>query len=155
MAERNEQVLEWVRQELNRDPGLGSGRLFEMAREREPSLSDATLPQFHARYVLPVKRERAAAAGGGAKGGKRKGTRKGTRKQQAEAPAEAQVAAPRAKRNRGRKAASTGDEGPRQRIRSVFLEFAREFAEADSRTQIVQVLSRVDEYVDRVMETQS
>jgi len=155
MAERNEQVLEWVRQELNRDPGLGSGRLFEMAREREPSLSDATLPQFHARYVLPVKRERAAAAGGGAKGGKRKGTRKGTRKQQAEAPAEAQVAAPRAKRSRGRKAASAGDEGPRQRIRSVFLEFAREFAEADSRTQIVQVLSRVDEYVDRVMETQS
>jgi hypothetical protein len=154
MAQRNEQVLDWVRQELNRDPGLGSGRLFEMAREREPSLSDATLPQFHARYVLPVKRERAAAAGGGAKAGRRKGARKSTRKQQAEAPSQPQAAAPRAKSSRGRKAASARDEGPRERIRSVFLEFAREFAEADSRTQIVQVLSRVDEYVDRVIDSQ-
>jgi hypothetical protein len=156
MAERNEQLLEWVRQELDRQPDLGSGKLFEMARERDDSLADSTLPQFHARYVLPIKRERAAERGGGtAKEGGGKARRRTARKPKRGAQAaavEAEAPKPRRSRTTGKRGAA-GD-GSRESIRAVFLEFAREFAEADSRTQIVQVLSRVDEYVDRVMESQ-
>jgi hypothetical protein len=34
----------------------------------------------------------------------------------------------------------------------VFMEFARAFSEAESRTEIVQALSKVDEYVERVLQ---
>jgi hypothetical protein len=40
----------------------------------------------------------------------------------------------------------------REQVRAVFLQFARDFSEAESRTEIVQVLSKLDEYVDQVVQ---
>jgi hypothetical protein len=49
-------------------------------------------------------------------------------------------------------AAAAPDQGAdRDRVRTVFLEFARDFSQAESRSEIVQVLSTLDEYVDRVL----
>jgi hypothetical protein len=59
----------------------------------------------------------------------------------------ARAAAPAVRRGR-RPRRNEGSE--RDRVRSVLLEFAKAFADAESRTQIVQVLSRIDEYVDRI-----
>lgn len=157
MAEQNEQVLDLVRRELEHEPELGSVELYRRAQEADSSIREITRQQFHGRYVLPIKRERAAARGGdrpqdGGKGssrrqkapagstGGRSRSRSGRNAQGAQTPAPA-----------GGEATSEHGAMDRDRIRGVFLRFAREFAEAESRAEIVQVLSRVDEYVDQIV----
>jgi hypothetical protein len=181
MAQRNEQVQNRVREEMTRQPNLGSRELFEIVKDMDPSLEGRPLASFHASYVLPVKREQAASraqAGAQADEPKHARPRKQTQrrgKQAAEdtaAEAEPSPAAPTKSRKQARKTsaasaaseraggqepaaqAQAGGQGPaggREKIRAVFMEFAREFAEAESRTEIVQVLSKVDEYVERVV----
>jgi hypothetical protein len=178
MAQRNEQVQNRVREEMTRQPNLGSRELFEIVKDMDPSLEGRPLASFHASYVLPVKREQAASraqAGAQADEPKQARPRKQTQrrgKQAAEdtaAEAEPSPAAPTKSRKQARKTsaaseraggqepaaqAQAGGQGPvggREKIRAVFMEFAREFAEAESRTEIVQVLSKVDEYVERVV----
>jgi hypothetical protein len=153
MAERNEQVLETVRKELNKNPGRGSKELYEVAIGAEPSIAENTLQQFHARYVLPIKREQAAARDGS----------KDKKEADAKAPAPAADAKParsrarKQKPGRGRadepvKADTPGRRGAdRDRVRSLFLQFARDFANAESRGEIVEVLSSVDRYVDQIV----
>jgi hypothetical protein len=174
MAQRNEQVQDRVREELNRKPDLGSRQLFELVKEMDSSLEGIPLASFHARYVLPVKREQAAqraqteaSAGEGKKSQPRKQSqRRGKTAEQPEVPAEAAAAArepaKRSRKQAARTEQTTGGEptsarqqsegGGREQIRAVFMEFARAFSEAESRTEIVQVLSKVDEYVERVLQ---
>jgi hypothetical protein len=153
MAERNEQVLDTVRKELNKNPGRGSKELYEVAIGVEPSIAENTLQQFHARYVLPIKREHAAAKDGS----------KGKKEADAKAPAPAVEAKPARSRARKQKPMraqadepATGDtrgrrDADRDRVRSLFLQFARDFANAESRGEIVEVLSSVDRYVDQIV----
>lgn len=164
MAQRNEKVFERVRQELSKNPSLGSRELYELAQGVDKSIAQDTLQQFHARYVLPVKRERAKAGGG--RGGRRTragaavaGGRRGRRAAAAapEAGAE-QPAQTTAGRRRGRRPASAGAAGAgqgggasREQVRSVLLQFAQELTDAESRSSLVKVLSRVDNYVDRIV----
>jgi hypothetical protein len=176
MAERNMQVLERVREEMNQRPDVGSAELFEMAKEMDPSLGERKLASFHASYVLPIKREHFQQRGGAASRSSekpaksRKQARSGGKKKAGTAAAEKTVEtaavepaaeqAPARRRRQSRKQAEQRSEasaaqapaGGREQIRSVFLEFAREFAEAESRTEIVQVLSKVDDFVDRVLQ---
>jgi hypothetical protein len=149
VAERNQQVLEHVREQLGANPQLGSRELYASAQEVDRGIGGDSLQQFHARYVLPVKREQGAGQGGAS--GRRSGAKRPKRprkdKAQPEQPA-AQEAAASAKPRRARAQAVAGAD--RDRIRAVLLEFARDFSGAESRSEIVQVLSRMDEYVDRI-----
>jgi hypothetical protein len=173
MAQRNEQVQDRVREELNRKPDLGSRELFELAKEMDSSLEGIPLASFHARYVLPVKREQAAqraqteaSAGEGKKSQPRKQSQRRGKQTAGETEEPAEAAAPEAAKRPRKQAArteqTTGGEqtsarqqpegGGREQIRAVFMEFARAFSEAESRTEIVQALSKVDEYVERVLQ---
>ena len=141
MAQRNDQVLDRVRKELTDKPDLGSRELFAMAQEMDESIGEQTMQQFHARYVLPIKREQSRARGGGA-------AKRGAKRKRAPARAAAKKAG---SGERGtRRAQSTAGVSDRDRVRGVLLEFARDFAAAESRSDIVTVLSRVDDYVDRI-----
>lgn len=142
MAQRNDQVLDRVRKELTDKPDLGSRELFTMAQEMDETIGEQSMQQFHARYVLPIKREQSRARGGGAskRGGKPKRARRAAA---AAKPASGEVGSKRAR--------STAESSDRDRVRGVLLEFARDFAGAESRSDIVKVLSRVDEYVDRIV----
>lgn len=151
MAERNEKILERVRQELTRNPKLGSRELYASAQADKIDMQDS-LQQFHARYVLPIKREKAGAKGSAApkkaKPGRRRTKRDTAEPVAAAAAAPAAPAAPKARR--GRKSAK--QDGPeRDRIRGLLLQFAQELTDAESRSSLVQVLGRVDQYVSRIV----
>ena len=131
MAERNEQVIDLVTRELERDPDISVESLFEKARAADPAIGELSLRQFHARYPLPIKR--------------RKSQGKRPRK-----PRKGRAPARSAAKPKSRGAAK---ETPRDEVRRIFLEFAGDLARAESRASIVEVLARVDEYVDRALET--
>ena len=130
MAERNPQVMEMVAKELEKDPEAKADSLFEKARKIDPSIGDLSLRQFHARYPLPLKRKRSAG----------KGRARRPRSRAKSAPPAKQKSAPA--RRQG---------APRDEVRRIFLEFASDLARAESRASIVDVLAKVDDYVDRVI----
>lgn len=137
MAERNQKVYERVRQELQKNPGAGSRELYEMAQQVDKGIGQETLQQFHARYFLPVKREQAADGGA---------TRPRRRRPKAAAADGAEKPARRgARRGRGRAAGSERDQ-----VRSVLLQFAQDFSAAETKPEIVEVMSRMDDYIDRI-----
>lgn len=132
MAERNEEVMEMVRGEIAKNPGAKLADLYQRAREIDPTITQMSTRQFYASYPLQVKRSRPgskAKAGGGKKTGR------------AAQPA-------RAAKSRG--AAPEPDR--RDGIRRVVLAFARDLAEAESRAEVVRVLSGVDTYVEQIEE---
>lgn len=143
MAERNEKVLQRVRDELGKNPKLGSRELYEMAQEADKEIGQDTLQQFHARYVLPIKREQSGSKGGR----KARRGKKAPRRGRATATT-SEKNGPRARGGKRTTGQAAGAE--RDRVRGVLLEFARDFADAESRSELVQVLSRVDDYVDRI-----
>lgn len=141
MAERNQKVFERVRQELVKSPKMGSRELYVIAQEFDKSISQDSLQQFHARYVLPLKRE------GRGNGNSDPATRvRRTRKPKVEVQSEKTGGGSKGRQGSRQK----HDASLRDQVRSVLLEFARDFADAESRSEIVQVLSRVDDYVDRI-----
>jgi hypothetical protein len=146
MADRNQKIFDRVRQELAKNGKLGSRQLYEMAKGWDQSIGQDSLQQFHARYVLPIKRQDSSSKGKGRAG--RQGAAGTGRQGKAAADSQkAPAARQRDGRSRGGKAAAGSE---RDRIRSVLLEFARDFADAESRSDIVQVVSRVDDYVNRI-----
>ncbi|MGI9181416.1 MAG: hypothetical protein ACR2H9_13060 [Longimicrobiaceae bacterium] len=187
MAERNEEVFERVRAELDKRPNLSTGVLYQMAQGLDPAIGKQSSQQFHTRYVVPITHEQAAAqrrdkrARGTRKTRKRKTAEPRTRRATAAPtpqpatpappPAEARPqlappppaeAAPERRRpTRAPQAAehpaSTATRrqrdhaAERTRVRAVFLEFAREVAAAESRGEMVEVLRRLDRYIDQVI----
>jgi hypothetical protein len=151
MADRNAQVIEFVRAELGREPDLGSKALFQRAQEVEPSLKGESVQQFHARYVLPVKRER------------RSGDAPRRARAKRAAKAESVEASPRktsgrrgsaAAKSEGQSAESRqqgGDPASREAVRAVFVRFAQEFGAAESRSDIIRVMGDIDKYVEEVV----
>jgi hypothetical protein len=128
VAETNPRVMEMVAKELEKDPAVRASTLRKKALEIDKSIGDLSVRQFHARYPLPLKRKRTA--------GKK--------------PSGRRAAPSAARRARG----SAKPEGsPRDRVRRIILDFAGDLARAESRASIVEVLGKVDEYVDRVMRT--
>jgi len=148
MAERNEKIYERVVLELENDPSLGSKELYGILQGVDRSVSRDTLQQFHARYVLPAKRGRKAATSTAAEEApRRKRRRPGGKNGEPVAlatPAAAEPAAPRRRRR------STKNEPDRDRIRGLLLEFAQDLTDAESRSNLVQVLGRVDKYVEKI-----
>lgn len=134
MADRNEAVMEMVRSELERDPGVSNAVLREKATKIDPAVAEMPTRRFNALYPLQVKRALNPGGGRKAKRGRKRAAKAG-RAESAPAPKRAERAAPASDRDA---------------IRGVFLDFASDFAKAESRQEIVGVLSSVDAYVDRV-----
>jgi hypothetical protein len=162
-GEHKPEVLERVREELEKRPNLAPGVLYHMALQMEPAIREQTVRAFHARYVAPIQHELAAA---------QRRTRKPRRDRKrpvvepreqetaAEIRSHEPVAAPEvlqvAAEPERQKAVSHARRSPRwprrpkasrEQIRSVFLQFARELAGAETRAELVQVLSKLDRYV--------
>lgn len=60
MAEANGKVMDYVRGELQRNPGAKTEDLFTAAKKLDKSVGTLSIRQFHARYPLQVKRQAAA-----------------------------------------------------------------------------------------------
>lgn len=148
MAASNTEVLDFVRTTISEQPGIGTRDLYRMASEAYPSVAELTPQQFHGRYFLTAKR---ALAPRGEAGRTPRPRKKSTRAKQT---------APRKQGKRGAAAAAPaeaerqrpgGAAASREQVRAVFLQFARDFAGAESRSDIVRVMSKVDDYVDQVV----
>lgn len=130
MPATNEKVMEMVRNELDRNPDAENKELYRKAEEIDASIGDLSLRQFHARYPLQVKRKRAAKSrskkpGAGRGGGGRKTARKAAK------AADASV--------------------DRETIRSTLLRFARDVSAAEGKAEMIDLLSKVDDYVEDVV----
>lgn len=149
MADRSVKVQERIREELAKNPGATTGELQAAARSVDASVGDLSLRQFNAGYVLPLKRGSASAGGG--RNAKAKtaapAQRRGGRRRQAPVAAPA----PKPAATRGRRSAPAGAMDDRDRVRTILLQFAKDFSAAESRSSIVGVLSNLDRYVDQIV----
>lgn len=129
MAEIKDDVMAMVRSELEKDPDAENRDLFEKAKGIDDSIGDLTLRQFHARYPLQVKRQKA-----------QKANRQKKKK--------------KAKRSRGGRKAAKGSGGSgvdRERIRRTLLDFAKDVSAASGKADMIDLITNVDRYVDEVV----
>ena len=56
MSSSHDAVMEYMEDELKKDPGAKNKTLFAGAREIDESVGELTLQQFHAKYRLPATR---------------------------------------------------------------------------------------------------
>ena len=125
-------VMEYVERTLEANPGVTNADLFAGAREIDPSVGQLTGRQFHARYPLQVKARLARAAA-----------------PEPKTPPEPEVPT----------AEKTGDEDalPQQAgdpvaVRRLLLDLAKELASAESKSEVIDVMARLDDYVAEIME---
>lgn len=117
-----DKVMDMVRDAIQANPSVGTDELFEKAKKLDKSMGDLTVRQFHARYPLQVKRYLAAQN-------------------------------PKKKKYPRRKKVDEQTNGrplDTLKIRNLLLAFAEDVTKAEERHQLVQVIGKVDEYVDRV-----
>jgi hypothetical protein len=144
-AARNDDVLERVRELLQKYPTIGSRQLYDFALRKHPDLEEAGFRSFHARYVLPLKRQQARAEGRPPKPRARTEKPKSGRRRRGGAAAEQATPAIT-------EAPTPFDETQvRARVRDAMMRLAREVAVAESRADLVDALSRVETLVDEVM----
>jgi hypothetical protein len=136
---RHDDVVARVRELLGKYPTLKSRQLFDLAVRMHPDLEQHGFRSFHARYVLPLKREQARAEGRIAPRKK-----KTAEKQRKAAGASGEAKAPVAAR-------PDADVHRRARVREVLLRLARDVAVAESRADLVDALARVEDCVNDVM----
>ena len=140
---RNEEIIARVRELLGKYPELTSRQLFDLAIRMQPGLEEGGIRSFHARYVLPIRREKAAAEGRV----RPRAPRKNAAKKEAKAVTSAKP---------GRRRAEADDQGvtdaaaARGRIRGVLLRFARQIAGSKTRADLVDALANVDNLVDEI-----
>jgi hypothetical protein len=60
MGNGNGKVMDFVREELKRNPGVKTAELLTQAKKLDKSVGALSIRQFHARYPLQVKRQLAA-----------------------------------------------------------------------------------------------
>lgn len=169
MADSNQRVMDLVRREIAKNPGVSSEALFEKAKKVDSSIGRLSTRQFHAKYPLQVKRA-LKRAGGGAGRKAAKATKKG-RRGPGRPPKSATKRGPgrppksAGKRGRRRRAARTsapaatavstaaaGTGASRDAVRALLLQFASDVAGAPGKPEVVKVLTGVDRLVDRVIQ---
>ncbi len=69
MAGNDDKVLDFVTQELEKDPEARTSDLFEKAKDLFSSVEQLSLRQFNARFPLQVKRKKSRARSGGRRRG--------------------------------------------------------------------------------------
>lgn len=202
----DEDVLEMVRRQLDRDSPPSTTALYGRAVQINRDIYDLTLRQFHAKYPLRVKREKARRereAGDPSSSGPTsgdEGARAGSRGTGAEGPgapgrtdatvdedagrrhlfgpdadpdgeggdprrsgteigrdgsgpsgADASTRRPDGgQQGQGAGSAPRADEETRERVRRVFMRFAREVAEAERPEVLVGVVERIPDRVDEI-----
>lgn len=140
-AKTSEKVMTFVESELEKNPDISVTDLQAKASEVDPAIADLTARQFNARYPLQVKRRKARKSEGtAAKASRRspKAKKSGTR-------------SGRGRRARKAKAAASVPGDARAAVRGVVLRFASDLASAEERKELVDVLARVDGYVDEIL----
>jgi len=140
VAKTDEKVMAAVEEELKKNPEASLDELLEKAKAVNPSIEELTRRQFNARYPLQVKRRMSMEA---------------SEEKKEPTPKKKAKSAPRKRATR--KAPSPSKAGVaasarRDKVRDTFLSFASDLAGAEERKELVQVLSRVDRYVDDVMD---
>ncbi len=125
-------VMEYVERTLEANPGIANADLFAGASAIDPSVGQLTGRQFQARYPLQVKARLARAAA-----------------PEPKPPPEPEVPT----------AEKTGDEDalPQQAgdpvaVRRLLLDLAKELASAESKSEVIDVMARLDDYVAEIME---
>lgn len=121
MAKNEQKVMQFVEKELEANSDITTSELHEKAKKMDSGVAKLSLRQFNARFPLQVKRKKSLATGGGRR--KRRSTR-------------------------GRR--RTADLN-RDAVRDVLLQFASDLSAAEERKDVVQVVARVDKYVDQVL----
>lgn len=125
MAEVKEKVMNMVRKELDKDPDVENSALYEKAKKIDSSIGDLSLRQFHARYPLQVKRQKAQKTGRSSRSRRKKaGSRRSKKKGQVN----------------------------RDTIRGTLLRFAKDVSAAEGKAEMIDLLANVDRYVDDVVE---
>lgn len=151
--ESERQILEMVEEQLDRRNPPDTKVLYRRAMHFvDRGVRHLTLQQFNAKFPLQVKRRRASdgreqtdspgdsaepGEGSAGEGAGRTNGRDG-RSERGEDGASA--------------AGSPAEEELRDRVRSSLLDFAELVAGAESRADLIEVIPRVDEYVERVVE---
>ncbi len=129
MPEINEKAMKFVEDTLKKNPKIQLDELFARTKKVSSAIGRLSKRQFNARYPLQVKRRKALAVRGRSKGRKK-------------------AAAPRGRPPRKH---LTQSSVPRDRVRQVFYQFARDIAAAEERKDLVKVLAGVDHYVDQAI----
>ena len=126
-------VLAYVTRVLKRNPEVKNAELFKGACEIDASVAELSARQFHAKYPLQVKRRMATAA--------------------APAPAAPAVAepAPPTATAPAAEVPSMGD-GDAAAVRGLLFNLARELANAGTQAETIEVMVRLDGYVDDIMQ---
>ena len=136
-------VLAYVTRVLKRNPDVKNAELFKGACEIDASVAELSARQFHAKYPLQVKRRLAAAA----PAPKSAPAPKPAPAPAPAAPAVAEPAPPPAVAE----APSMGD-GDAAAVRGLLLSLARELANAGTQAETIEVMARLDGYVDDIMQ---
>ena len=138
-------VLAYVARVLKRNPDVKNAELFKGACEIDASVAKLSARQFHAKYPLQVKRRLAAAAPAPKPAPKPR--KPAARPRKPAAPAMAEPAPPPAVAE----APSMGG-GNAAAIRGLLLSLARELANAGTQAETIEVMARLDGYVDDIMQ---
>lgn len=189
-AELDEDVLEMVRRQLDRDPPPSTTALYGRAVRINRDIYELSLRQFHAKYPLRVKREQARRerAGTGRSSGPSPGDGDADAGPDAAAAGDRGEASPpepevdedagrrhlfgsdagldRASDDPRRSGTDAGGDGgspsgadassgehdadTRERVRRVFMRFAREVAAAERPEMLVGVAERLPDRVDEI-----
>lgn len=132
MGSLSETVMQFMEQELKKDPGVKNADLFAGACEIDPSIADLSRQQFHGKYRLQAGNRLAKAAGG---------TRAATAPKPEEPPTEEVPVA----------AVAPAAEGDPAAVRGLLLDFSRELAAAGSQAETIEVIARLDFHVADIM----
>lgn len=144
-SERNPEIIERVREKLEKYPELKSRQLYDMAVRLDTSLATLGLRSFHARYVLPIMRERARAEG--------RIKPRAPRKKRVAAKTAAATAAGASDQKAARTRSSRGPSSDEHaRVRAILLRFARDVAAAESRADIVDLIGGIDAVAAAILE---
>ena len=121
-----DKVMQFVEEQLKKEPGLSSRELYERAKKVYRSVGKLSVRQFHAMYPLVVKRRLAA--------------KKPPRR-------------PKAKKARAAKTRTqiTESKVDREAVRKVLLQFAKDLATAKGQVGTIEVLTGLDAYVDKIV----
>lgn len=129
MADTNQKVMEMIEAELKKNPDISNAELFDKAKKIDKGVEKLSPRQFNATYPLQVKRALKP------------------RKPRARKAKSARGKTGKAGRRRG----STNG-APRDRVRAVLLDLARDVANAQGKGDVVDVVAGIDGYVDRVVD---
>ncbi|WP_420441233.1 hypothetical protein [Candidatus Palauibacter sp.] len=129
-------VLAYVARVLKRNPEVKNAELFKGACEIDASVAELSARQFHAKYPLQVKRRLAATE---------------APKPAAPAPAPAAPAVAEPPPPPAPEVPSIGD-GDAAAVRGLLFSLARELANAGTQAETIEVIVRLDGYVDDIMQ---